>query len=106
MFFVAHTESGSNTSRAQPINHEQTLQTNHLLMARSSHEFLMAFVLFNSADQRGNPNKLEERMRGEKHSIILGNIILSDSQLTRIDEEGYQVKDKGKVRGEKCVVSL
>lgn len=66
----------------------------------------MAFVLFNSADQRGNPNKLEERMRGEKHSIILGNIILSDSQPTRIDEEGYQVKDKGKVRGEKCVVSL
>lgn len=41
---------------------------------------------------------LEGRMR-KKHSIILGNIVLSDSQATSTNEEGCQVKDYGKVRG-------
>lgn len=45
---------------------------------------------------------LEGRMR-KKDNIILGNIVLSDSQSTCIDEEGCQVKDKGKVRVGKCV---
>lgn len=45
---------------------------------------------------------LEGRMR-KKHSIILGNIVLFDSQPTSIDEEGCQVKDKGKVRVGKWV---
>lgn len=43
--------SGSNTSRAQPINHRGAWQTNHLLMKRGSHEFLTAFVLFIKPDQ-------------------------------------------------------
>jgi len=43
--------SGSNTSHAQPINHQRAQQTNHLLMKQGSHEFLTAIVLFIKPDQ-------------------------------------------------------
>lgn len=43
--------SGSNTSHAQPINHQRAQKTNHLLMKQGSHEFLTAIVLFIKPDQ-------------------------------------------------------
>lgn len=90
-------------SCAQPINHEQTPQTNHLLMAWSSHEFLMAFVLFNSADHMEEIQTSYRKGWGKKHSISLGNIVLPDKQPTSIDEKGCEGKDKGKVRSGECV---
>lgn len=36
--------SGFNTSCAQAINHQRVQQTDHLLMKKSSHEFLSAFI--------------------------------------------------------------
>lgn len=54
--------SGSNTSRAQPINHRGAWQTNHLLMKRGSHEFLTAFVLFIKPDQT---MKIQTSLKGK-----------------------------------------
>lgn len=54
--------SGSNTSRAQPINHWGAWQTNHLLMKWGSHEFLTAFVLFIKPDQT---MKIQTSLKGK-----------------------------------------
>ena len=83
---LALNESGSNTSHAQPINHWQALPTNHLLIERSSHEFLIAFVLFNSPDQT---EKIQTRLEGGRNP---GNIFLFGSQQAVIDGNAYNMR--------------
>lgn len=98
---MALNESGSNTSPAQPINHWQALQTNHLLMPRHSHEFLIAFVLFNSPDQT---EKIQTCWKGrvrKKKELIPEHILLFGSQQTDIDGEGCRIREEGKVEAER-----
>lgn len=100
---MALKESGFNTSPAQPINHWQALQTNHLLMERHSHEFLIAFVLFNSPDQT---EKIQTCWKGrvqKKKKLIPEHILLFGSLPTDIDGGGQRKREEGKVEAKRNV---
>lgn len=79
--------SGSNTSHAQPINHQRAQRTNHLLMKHGSHEFLTAIVLFIKPDQTMRI-QTSFKKRGEENNLFSGR------QQTVIDEKTWCTWDR------------
>ncbi len=80
------------------------MQTNHLLMAQHSHEFLIAFVLFNSPDQT---EKIQTCWKGlKKKELIPEHILLFGSQPTDIDGGGCRIREEGKVEAEREFVCV